>query len=168
MKTCPICRDEFEPRTTMQKACSLICTKEQKRQRKITNEKRLAIKSRRDWEADAQKSVNAYIRERDCDLGCISCGGSLSENNDAGHYRSRGSSNALRYHPANINGQCRKCNRFLGGNIIGYRQGLRERYGDAVVEYLDNNRDAYRWSIEECKEIIELFNGMRKALKNGI
>lgn len=165
MKQCVICKAEIQK--GMRKTCSPICHREYQRQRKITNEKRLSIKSRRDWESDFQRVFNAYIRERDRDTGCISCGGNLGESFDAGHYASRGSSNALRYHTANVNGQCRKCNRFLAGNIIGYRKGLLQRYGNEIVDYLDNYRGIYRWTIEECKEGIAYFSELTKELKNG-
>lgn len=102
----------------------------------------------------AQILVNRFIRERDKSMGCISCG---SEVTQAGHYRSQGHYSSLRFHEWNINGQCTKCNVFLHGNLIEYRRGLIERYGDKTVGYLENEPAMYKWSREELNEIIEKY-----------
>ena len=85
-----------------------------------------------------------YIRRRDADengyIKCISCGHIVRwENSDAGHYYNR-SINSLRYDEKNVNAQCRHCNRFLEGNIQGYRKGLIKKYGSDAVKMLDIKR----------------------------
>lgn len=83
----------------------------------------------------AQKVFNAWIRERDKDKGCISCNGKVEQ---AGHYFSQGHYSGLRFDELNTNGQCVKCNLYLSGNLIHYRQGLVQRYGSAMVENLES------------------------------
>jgi len=101
-----------------------------------------------------QRVFNAYVRERDKELGCISCGGIVEQ---AGHYHSQGHHSALRFDPINTNGQCRRCNMFLHGNLIRYRQGLVSKYGEDVVIELEERANTDRlkkWSREELEELI--------------
>ena len=101
-----------------------------------------------------QKIFNAFIRARDKELGCISCGAEVEQ---AGHYHSQGHHSALRYDPINTNGQCRRCNMFLSGNLIKYRQGLVRKYGEQVVLDLEEKANTNRlkkWSRAELEEII--------------
>ena len=82
----------------------------------------------------AQDTFNAWIRDRDKDLGCISCG---KEINHAGHYFNAGHYSALTFDEINVNGQCLRCNNFLHGNLIMYRIGLVDKYGDKTVMNLE-------------------------------
>jgi len=105
----------------------------------------------------AQRVFNAHIRERDRALGCISCGGPVEQ---AGHYHSQGHHSALRYDPINTNGQCKRCNMFLHGNLIKYRQGLVARYGENVVlelEHMANKNRLKKWDRFELELIIEMY-----------
>lgn len=77
---------------------------------------------------------NKFIRIRDVYKGCISCGRQVTE---AGHYFSQGHHSALRFNEINTNGQCTRCNCFLSGNLIMYRQGLIKRYGKDKVDELE-------------------------------
>lgn len=76
--------------------------------------------------------VNPKIRERDKGLPCISCGTSWKDGHEAGHYYAIGSQwrrSWLRYHPYNINGQCRGCNGPKSGNQAEYADGIIDRFG---------------------------------------
>lgn len=105
----------------------------------------------------AQDAFNKWIRERDKDKGCISCGADVSE---AGHYFSAGHYSALRFNEVNTNGQCTRCNCFLSGNLIRYRQGLVKRYGEKKVNELENSiaiRTVKKWSRFELELIIKMY-----------
>lgn len=107
--------------------------------------------------AKAQQVFNKFIRERDKDSGCISCTGPVEQ---AGHYFSQGHNSALRYNEFNTNGQCVRCNMYLSGNLIKYRQGLIKRYGEKEVLKLEQNADlhkAWKWSRIELEEIIKKY-----------
>ncbi len=78
---------------------------------------------------------NASIRERDKDLPCISCG--KYNQLQAGHYYSAGKHELLRFEEDNVHGQCIKCNYYLSGNLIKYREGLIKKIGIERVERLD-------------------------------
>ena len=83
----------------------------------------------------AQTVFNAWIRKRDENLPCISC--SKPTFDHAGHYYSGGHYSGLRFNEFNVNGQCIRCNNFLHGNLIGYRNGLIKKYGEDNVAELD-------------------------------
>ena len=53
-------------------------------------ERKEKLKSRSDWLKDLQRVFNEFIRLRDADLPCISCGRYHQGQWHAGHYRSVG------------------------------------------------------------------------------
>lgn len=86
---------------------------------------------------------------------CISCG-SLTEQTDGGHYLKAEVYSGLIFDERNTSSQCRKCNRFLNGNELNYRDGLIKRYGKEYVEQLESEKDEkrnYKWSDEELENI---------------
>lgn len=100
---------------------------------------------------------NKWIRERDKEKGCISCGGEVSE---AGHYYSQGHHSSLRFNEVNTNGQCTRCNCFLHGNLIHYRNGLMSRYEKQKLDLLDSvatRNPVKRWTRFELDEIINKY-----------
>src|SRR5581483_11304388 len=101
-----------------------------------------------------QDTFNAYIRFRDNEKGCISCGGPVQE---AGHFFSQGHHSALRFNEMNTNGQCTRCNCFLHGNLILYRFGMVKRYGEAKVLHLESSarRAVKKWSRAELIALID-------------
>lgn len=108
--------------------------------------------------AKAQKIFNAWVRRRDKDKGCISCG--TLPITEAGHYLSAGHFSALRFNEINVNGQCARCNRFLHSNAIFYRQGLIKRYGEEKVRQLENSiaiRSVKKFSRTELEFIIKTY-----------
>lgn len=105
----------------------------------------------------AQVVFNSWIRARDKDKGCISCGKEVTE---AGHYFSTGHYSALRFNEINTNGQCTRCNCFLSGNLIKYRQGLVKRYGEQKVIDLENwvsIRTVNKYTMFELEQIIKIY-----------
>lgn len=104
-----------------------------------------------------QEIVNKAVRERDKELGCISrgCKGSVEH---AGHYFNQGNHSGLRYDMDNIHGSCIKCNLYLSGNLIKYRQGLVDRYGESFVTKLEAKAEknpVIKWHRIELEQIIQ-------------
>ena len=86
---------------------------------------------------------------------CISCG-SNSDQVDGGHYLKAEVYSGLIFDERNCSIQCRKCNRFLNGNELNYRDGLIKRYGKEFVEQLESEKDTkrvYKWSDQELENI---------------
>lgn len=105
---------------------------------------------------EAQKVFNKFIVRRDLNSGCISCGGQV---NQAGHYYSQGHHSALRFNETNTNGQDTRCNLFLSGNLIYYRQGLLKKYGQQKLDLLDSaaRKKVKKWQRFELEQIIKQF-----------
>ncbi|MEH3454073.1 recombination protein NinG [Phytobacter diazotrophicus] len=181
-KVCPICSTEYIPRSSLQKVChNYKCALEFNRQadakiadrknRKREKEERAewrkrkeAVKPLKHWEDATQRVVNDYIRERDRDVPCISCGTWKTVQWEAGHFRSRGAASHLRYNEDNIHKQCHRCNAELSSNAIPYRIALVEKIGLERVEALENNNTPHRFTREELKGIRMHYRALMRAL----
>ena len=95
--------------------------------RKEDRAKREKLKSRAQWLKEAQQAFNAWIRLRDADKPCISCGRHHEGQWYAGHYLSTGARPELRFEPLNVHKQCSACNTHLSGNLVLYRAELVRR-----------------------------------------
>lgn len=87
------------------------------------------------------KVFSEFIRLRDANANgyvrCISCGKiDHWKEVDCGHYVNR-KHLSTRWHEKNCNGQCRACNRFDEGNMLGYTKGLVKKYGPSILDELD-------------------------------
>ena len=134
---------------------------ESHREKKATMER---LKTRGAWLREAQVACNAYIRERDKHLPCVSCGRHHQGQYHAGHYQGVKAKGELRFHPSNINKQCQPCNEHLSGNLLNYRSGLIERVGLEMVDYLDNFNSIQRLTIQDVKEIIRHYKEKLKEI----
>ena len=123
-------------------------------------------KTRSQWLQEAQGAFNAYVRWRDRNDSCISCG-NRSENKfggnyDAGHFRSRGSAPHLRYHLWNVHKQCVKCNRFRSGAVSEYRVSLIWKIGHEKLEYLECLQSTREHDINYAKRVKSIFTRLLK------
>lgn len=163
----------------MQKACGFDCelalgliaaaksrANREKTERKVVKEKREALKTRQQWLKEAQTVFNAWIRERDKDLPCISCGRYHTGAFDAGHYRSVGAAGHLRFSEDNCWKQCVPCNQHKAGNVVEYRIRLVVRIGIERVEALENNNETVKFTIEDAKRIKAIYAAKLKQLKS--
>lgn len=73
--------------------------------------------------------VHAFVRNRDQNKPCISCGCNWNEDFQAGHFYPAGSFETLRFNLENINGQCVQCNIYHEGNFENYSLNLPKRIG---------------------------------------
>ena len=81
------------------------------------------------------RTFHNFIRLRDYNLPCISCGRFVKL--QAGHFYNAGNYASLRFDEKNVNGQCIQCNHFKEGNKQGYTEGLIKKYGKDVLRYLE-------------------------------
>ena len=179
------CRQPFKPISMTHKCCSAPCAAEYAKEVRVKKEAQEArlktrreaeekrehrkkvekLKTRQDWLKDAQAVFNRYIRERDAEEACISCGARGRESWDAGHYRSVGAAPQLRFHEDNCHKQCVPCNQFRSGNAIEYRLGLLQRIGTARLEFLESHNVSSHLSIEDIKQVMENYRNKLKELK---
>ena len=113
---------------------------------------------------------NKFIRLRDKDLPCISCG--TEKATDAGHYwpTSQYPQPSMRFSEINVHGQGARCNRFLEGNRQGYRKGLIQRYGEEILEKLDILRSLPQttWTVFEYESMIKVYKQKCREIENGM
>ena len=107
-----------------------------------------------------------YIRSRDGGL-CISCGkkGKITDM-DAGHYIPKTAGLNLYFDEKNVNCQCTYCNRWLHGNLSKYAIALIKKYGEGILEELDNRRTLIRKiTIPEYQTLIKNYEEKLRTLK---
>lgn len=171
-KSCAVCKKEFLPARVGQKVCSFYCAVEKVN---ADNLRKAMVKPRRrskevldnslsHWQKKAMMACHAYIRWRDRDDPCISCGRHHKGQYHAGHYRPAGINSALRYDERNIHKQCAPCNNHKSGNLVEYRKSLISKLGADVVQWLDDNHETKRWTIAELKQITDYY---RKKMEAG-
>lgn len=189
-KKCAVraCRAPFVPARPFQTWCSTDCAlviardkqeKERKsieqRERRELRARKEKLKGRAEHMREAQAAFNAWVRERDRLLPCISCESTATDDGlmtgsrwDAGHYRSVGACPELRFEPLNVHRQCVRCNRDLSGNAVEYRIRLVRRIGAEAVEWLEGPHAPRKYGVEELKAIkVEYRARTRKLIKES-
>lgn len=169
-KKCKIC-GELNPNPLAmvcgwKHAIEYVRISKEKKQAKEVRKSRERLKTRGEWLKDAQASFNAYIRERDKDLPCISCGRFHQGQWHAGHYRPTSIASALRFSEDNVHKQCQPCNTHLHGNIIEYRINLGKKIGIDKLDWLEGVHESVKYSIEDLKRIKSIYKQKLKELKN--
>ncbi len=182
-RKCANCGENFRPFSSMVKWCGPECgaalaiKKLEKAQAKaVQDEKRKtraqleALKTIPQLKKEAQREFNRYIRARDRGRDCICCGkplvfGEIGGAVDAGHYRSTGSADHLRFNEDNCHAQRSDCNRYGAGRAVDYRIGLLRRIGLARVEALEANNTGIKWTREMLRGIRDTYRAKAKELE---
>lgn len=177
-RPCTICASPFTPARAFVRWCSPECGLELARSKRAKAEKVAQVKDKREtkakleklkskaqWAREAQTAVNAYVRARDADLPCISCGRHHQGQYHAGHFLSVGARPDLRFEELNIHKQCAPCNTYLSGNVVLYRQSLIEKIGIDRVERLEGPGPTRHYSIEDLKAMKAKYNALARELK---
>jgi hypothetical protein len=175
-----ICGASFVPSRLGQAVCSPACAildapKNQEKARKALadvgrKELRAAkerVKPKGQYMREAQTAFNAWVRERDAKLPCISCGRHHEGKYDAGHYRTVGSNPALRFEPLNCHRQCSPCNTHKSGDIVNYRIELVKRIGAELVEWLEGPHAPKKYTIEDLKAITAEYRAKTRELRRA-
>ena len=174
------CRASFVPSRMGQAVCSPKCAlvdgprhapkarkaldQIERAEIKVRKEK---LKSRADHLKDTQKAFNTWVRARDVDMPCVSCGRHHQGKYDAGHYRTVGGNPTLRFEPLNCHRQCSQCNTQLSGNIVNYRIELVKRIGAEAVEWLEGPHEAKKYTVDELKAMTAEYRAKTRELKKG-
>tara|TARA_R110002110_G_scaffold42316_10_gene132955 strand:- start:926 stop:1453 length:528 start_codon:yes stop_codon:yes gene_type:complete len=172
---CKNCKDKFEAIHFNQKYCSkpecmeVWIAKAKATQWKVKKRRMKAeLKTTSDFVKEAQKWVNKFVRLRDKDKGCISCGSALIGKYDAGHFFSAGGHGSIRFDVRNIHAQCVKCNQWEHGNLYQYHKELLKRIGSEEFQRLENKSNGVRkFDKDELKEIIKLYKQKCKEIENN-
>jgi hypothetical protein len=174
----PECLAPFVPQRLGQAVCSPACAildaprHQQKARKALADVERREIKvrkerlkSRADHLKDTQVAFNAWVRERDAALPCISCGRHHQGKYDAGHYRTTAACPELRFEPLNVHRQCSPCNTQLSGNIVNYRIELVKRIGAELVDWLEGPHEPKKYTVEELKALTAHYRAKIRELK---
>jgi len=179
-RMCRYCKEKTVPYGSIQPFCfKNECirkhNKETIRKKKVKEKAKLNSEDRQYQLKLAEKAFNPYIRERDRDLPCVSCGyvfkaiGTMRVDDirqaHAGHFRPAGNHAILRFNEDNVWKQCSVCNTHKSGNVGAFERELRRRIGDERVDYLLNTNTPYKHTIEELKGIQALYKKKLKQLK---
>ncbi|EKN3944211.1 TPA: recombination protein NinG [Yersinia enterocolitica] len=188
-RNCKVCKTRFKPETVYQWWCNeehrieyaVLVMKDKrsrdqaselKRRREKEREERKELKVRKInakpktyWIKQAQQAVNAFVRARDSNLPCVSCGTTSAAQWDAGHYRTTAAAPQFRFEPRQIHKQCSVCNQHKSGNIVPYRVELIKRIGIKAVEAIENNHERRSYTVEELKGIRDYYRLELKRLK---
>ena len=172
-KKCVTCKTEFNPHSSLAKACSPKCAVEYtkqvmaKKQAKSDKARLEEMKALPQLTKECQQVFNKFIRLRDWGQPCISCGTphtGAANSFDAGHYRSVGSSPEVRFDPRNVHGQCKRCNRF-GFDSSAYRVNLIAKIGLDQVEALEAEKTAKNYTRQDIRALIITYKQKCKELE---
>lgn len=174
------CRASFVPSRMGQAVCSPACAlidgprhapKARKAladiERKDIKVRKEKLKSRADHAKDTQQSFNEWVRLRDADLPCVSCGRHHDGQYHAGHYRTVAANPAIRFEPLNVHKQCAPCNNHKSGDIVNYRIELVKRIGAEAVEWLEGPHEPKKYTVEQLKAMTAEYRAKTRELKNG-
>jgi len=120
-----------------------------------------------DYEYEAKKSFQKWVRLRDEELGCISCGTDKAKSWHGSHFYSANLYSGLIFDERNVHKSCDYCNVFLHGNLLEYRKGLIARYGLEYVEQLEsisNESRVYKYTKDELIQIKKKYDDKIKQL----
>ena len=190
-RLCAHCKERQPTETMFIRGTQAFCNKDHYIEYQVGNKDKLVKKGRQikrkemaerkkklkpigEYLNQAQSAVNTYIRARDHNKPCISCGckrvssfggyrGSCGW--DAGHYRSRGAASHLRFNLMNIHKQCVKCNRDGSGNVVEYRMRLIDRIGLESVEAIESNNSTRKFTVEYLQRVKRIFNRRARHYK---
>lgn len=184
-KTCPICDTKYLPRSSLQKVChNYKCAiafnkkrdeeialreirKQERLQRDELRQRRERLKTKSEWNREAQAAVNRFVFWRDYGKPCIACGRPLNYGVrggavDASHYRSRGAAPHLRFNVFNNHAGCVHCNRDLSGNLIPYRINLIEKISAFRVERIEHDNTPRKFDIAYLQRVKSIFTRRAK------
>ena len=173
MPRCKNCREKYQPVRWNHKYClkdecvrAFVAEARDKQWKQTKTRMKENLKTTSDWLKEAQVVFNKYIRERDKNKPCISCGSKINGVKHASHYLSAGGHSNVRFHEDNVWVSCYKCNVMLSGNQIEYRKRLIQKIGVERVEWLENNGNIVKkWTKEELKLLITEYKKKTKQLE---
>lgn len=182
-RACRHCGKLFVPAKPMVALCGPRCAyrevmaKEAARKaadRADTKRRKADAMPLRELKAAAQDAFNKFIRARDADRPCISCGVVNPPMKpggqwDAGHYLGRGAYPELRFHEDNCHKQCKSCNGG-SGKFSHKERTVNEKYKAELLNRIGQHRlDALHGPQPEFKpsreEVLAITAHYRAALR---
>ena len=172
---CKHCKEKFEVKQFNRKFCykdecnnlyfEFLKTQALKKWSKEKKVKKENLQTVQELMKVAQVVFNKYIRERDKNLNCISCGKPPKKAN-AGHYFSSGGHKNVTFDEDNVHLQCEYCNTYLHGNLLNYQINIQKKIGaDRLIELQARAHVTRKFTREELHEIIKKYKKKLSELK---
>jgi hypothetical protein len=114
------------------------------------------------------------FQDKDMVPTCISCGKPKGDDEwSCGHFRSVGASSHLRYDEKNTYLQhLKNCNSALSGDLLNYRQGIINRFGDKegheIIDYNMTAPQSKKWHWQELETMRAEFKLTIKELEEKL
>lgn len=170
---CQVCEGEFVRTRVGEKVCSVSCGIEWAKRQQIARDVApylprrggltKAVRAHRENDrktinAAAQREFNRWIRlVRDDGMPCQSCGKPLppgpSHDKECGHWKSRGAHPQLRFDESNVALECHRCNHHSDDHLIGLKESLRRRFGQAEIDRLESSGKTRKFTLDELRAI---------------
>lgn len=117
-----------------------------------------------------QYEFNKFIRLRDRDKPCITCGAKTEwKKANASHFYAVGKVPQLRFNEDNVHSSCVKCNKWLHGNLENYAERLPKRIGQKRFNKLQESKNKdLKLSIPELKEKIQHYRNLNKEMTSKL
>ena len=171
------CRQTFTPRfNTLEPTCSPSCALEWLRskqgqeavakvKRQETRVGRERLKTHPQLTKEAQREFNKWIRLRDKDMPCITCGRHdweipdtwVGGKWDAGHFKTIGGFPELRFQPSNCHKQCKSCNSAGPHKAeevrVAYQENILTRISQAQLDWIEGPHNPNKHTHDELREI---------------
>lgn len=175
MTTCRVCDEPFDKDRMGQIVCGVRCAAklpvfdrkkeiaEKKAEKRADRAKLKAMEPLSKQAARTQTAFNAFIRARDADKPCVSCGTFKGKMN-AGHFLSRGSHPELRFDEANTQKQCEYCNTHKHGNPIPYRAELLIRIGPDELARLEGPAPPKKYTVGQLEDMARDYRKRTKEM----
>ncbi|BES72185.1 hypothetical protein RE428_32030 [Marinobacter nanhaiticus D15-8W] len=143
----------------------MLQRKSEQERKAWVRKKKAELKPRSKVLKEAQAEFNKFIRLRDRDRPCISCGSYTAGQYHAGHYRTTKAAPELRFEELNCHKQCAQCNNFDSGNIVEYRISLIQRIGQEAVDWLEGLHAPKKYSIDDLEAIKAHYRKQNRELE---
>ena len=174
MPRCKHCKEKYEAIHFNQKYCTKdecmdawIKSAKEVQWKKKKKRMKEELKTISDYIKEAQKWGNRFVRLRDKEQGCISCGTPLTGKYDAGHFFSAGGHGSVRFDVRNIHAQCVYCNQYEHGNLYNYHKALLTKIGSEEFNKMEaKSKGVHKWNKEELENIIKEFKEKCKEIEN--
>ena len=161
-RKCKECQKEFKQQRPLQYLCGWKCASKYAKRKEKAKKQRLRddVVKYSKLMTEAKAAFQKWVRLRDKDKPCISCGKLEAEQFDGGHYRKAEIYRGVIFDEDNVHKQCSYCNRFLHGAEVEYRNGLIKRIGERKVVELEERAkrtQQRKWSRSELVMIREKY-----------
>ena len=153
--------------STEKKAASLQVKKQKALKSQIREAKKKA-RTRTEWFKILQKVVNQWVRYRDRNEPCCTCGTTNDIKYDAGHFYTVAARPDIRFELTNIHRQCSmKCNQHGSGMRAEYKVFIVEKYGQDHLDWLESEKAGLKTQFPHWSDIeaeITKYRAMLRAV----